>query len=232
MEAIGKHDPRLVAQRQRFDSYLDKAAAKEDFQGLEREKKRVRFEETVPDVPSSTEASSSSGSKSSSSKRESTEDVDDNERGIRAKVQEKRGEKRADDEEPDREVRTKFREKRGEKRPEDGDPEREVRAKVREKRGEKKEFQRKTAVRTWTRQQQQRQQLRRRRRLTRSTLQLSQRTVGENGAMKWMRTGSKILLSAWSFGQAAHVLISSLLETRLWSSGLPGPKWKLNMWSM
>jgi len=35
----------------------------------------------------------SSGSKSSSSKRGSTEDVDDNERGIRAKVQEKRGEK-------------------------------------------------------------------------------------------------------------------------------------------
>ena len=24
----------------------------------------------------------------------------------------------------------------------------------------------------------------------------------------------------------------SLLETRLWRSGLPGPKWKLNMWSM
>ena len=92
-----------MAQRQRFDSYLDKAAAKEDFQDLEREKKRLRFEETVPDVPSNTEASSSSGSKSSnteassssgskssSSKRGSTEDVDDNERGIRAKVQEKR----------------------------------------------------------------------------------------------------------------------------------------------
>ena len=28
------------------------------------------------------------------------------------------------------------------------------------------------------------------------------------------------------------VLILSLLETRLWRSGLPGPKWKLNMWSM
>ena len=64
LEDIGKHDPRLVAQRQRFDSYLDKAAAKEDFQDLEREKKRVRFEETVPDVPNNTEASSSSGSKS------------------------------------------------------------------------------------------------------------------------------------------------------------------------
>ena len=105
---------------------------------LEREKKRVRFEETVPDAPNNAEASSSSGSKSSSSKRGPTEDVEDNERGIRAKVQEKRGEKRADDEEPDREVRAKFREKRGGKRPEDGDPERGVRAKVREKRGEKR----------------------------------------------------------------------------------------------
>ena len=76
LEAIGKHDPRLVAQRQRFHSYLDKAAAKEDFQELEkleREKKRVRFEETVPDVPNKACASSSSGSR----------------------VQEKRGEKRA-----------------------------------------------------------------------------------------------------------------------------------------
>ena len=34
----------FVAQRQIFDSYLDKAAAKEDFQELAREKKRVRFE--------------------------------------------------------------------------------------------------------------------------------------------------------------------------------------------
>ena len=71
LEAIGKHDPRLVAQRQRFDSYLDKAAAKEDFQELEkleREKKRMRPEETVPDVPTDAGASSSSGSKSSGSK--------------------------------------------------------------------------------------------------------------------------------------------------------------------
>ena len=65
LEAIGKHDPRLVAQRQRFDSYLDKAAAEEDFQELdklERDKKRVRFEETVPDAPNDAGASSSSGS--------------------------------------------------------------------------------------------------------------------------------------------------------------------------
>ena len=71
LEAIGKHDPRLVAQRQRFDSYLDKAAAKEDFQEfekLEREKKRMRPEETVPDFPNDAGASSSSGSKSSGSK--------------------------------------------------------------------------------------------------------------------------------------------------------------------
>ena len=130
-----------MAQRQRFDSYLDKAAAKEDFQWLEkleREKKRPRFEETVPDVPNDAGASSCSGSKSSGSKRGSSEDVDDKEREIRAKVQEKRGEKREDNEETDREVRTKFHEQRGEKRPEDGDPEREARAKVREKRGEKR----------------------------------------------------------------------------------------------
>ena len=83
LEAIGKHDPRLVAQRQRFDSYLDKAAAEEDFQELdklERDKKRVRFEETVPDAPNDAGASSSSGSKS---------------RGSKEAQEKKRGEKRA-----------------------------------------------------------------------------------------------------------------------------------------
>ena len=86
LEAIGKHDPRLVAQRERFDSYLDKAAAKEDFQELEkmeREKKRMRPEETVPDVPSNTGASSSSNNTGASSSSGSKE------------AQEKRGGKRA-----------------------------------------------------------------------------------------------------------------------------------------
>ena len=79
LEAIGKHDPRLVAQRERFDSYLDKAAAKEDFQELEkmeREKKRMRPEETAPDVANDAGTSSSSnntGASSSSGSKEAQE---------------------------------------------------------------------------------------------------------------------------------------------------------------
>ena len=75
--------------------------------------------ETAPNG-SSTEASSSSGSKSSSSKRGPTEDVEDPERGVRPKVQEKCGEKRSEDADPERGVRANVREKRWQKRaPED-----------------------------------------------------------------------------------------------------------------
>ena len=48
----GKNAPEVEAQRKRFDAFVDKAAAKEDFQELEkmeREKKRMRPEETAPD---------------------------------------------------------------------------------------------------------------------------------------------------------------------------------------
>jgi len=44
LEAIGKDDPRLGAQKQRFNEFLDKAATKEDSDDVQREKKRVRFE--------------------------------------------------------------------------------------------------------------------------------------------------------------------------------------------
>ena len=44
LEAIGKDDPRLGAQKQRFNEFLDKAATKEDSDEVQREKKRVRFE--------------------------------------------------------------------------------------------------------------------------------------------------------------------------------------------
>ena len=130
----GKGAPEVETQRKRFDSFIDKAATKEDSEELNREKKRVRFEEqdAAPEKPdvddkaqtetapsgssSSAEASSGSGSKSSSSKRGPIEDVEDPERGVRAKVQEKRGEKRSKDADPEREVRAKVREQRGQKR--------------------------------------------------------------------------------------------------------------------
>jgi len=128
-----KRRPEVEAQRKRFDAFIDKAATKEDSEELNREKKRVRFEEqdaapekpdvddkaqteTAPSGSSSTEASSSSGSKSSSSKRGPIEDVEDPERGVRAKAQEKRGEKRSEDADSQREVRAKLQEKRGPKR--------------------------------------------------------------------------------------------------------------------
>ena len=44
----GKNAPGVEAQRKRFDAFVDKAAAKEDFEELEktvREKKRMRSEE-------------------------------------------------------------------------------------------------------------------------------------------------------------------------------------------
>ena len=44
LEAIGKDDPRLDAQKQRFNQFLDKAATKEDADEVQREKKRVRSE--------------------------------------------------------------------------------------------------------------------------------------------------------------------------------------------
>ena len=44
LEAIGKDDLRLGAQKQRFNEFLDKAATKEDSDDVQREKKRVRFE--------------------------------------------------------------------------------------------------------------------------------------------------------------------------------------------
>ena len=44
LEAIGKDDPRLGAQKQRFNEFLDNAATKEDSDEIRREKKRVRFE--------------------------------------------------------------------------------------------------------------------------------------------------------------------------------------------
>ena len=135
LEAIGKNDPRLVAQRQRFDSYLDKAAATEDFQELERGKKRVRFEPSDPDVKSDAPmesegepigqakkvetggepaAASSSSSSSSSGLRRKPQEGEGPEREVRAKVRGKRGEKRAEGEGAEREVRAKVREKRGE----------------------------------------------------------------------------------------------------------------------
>ena len=44
LEAIGKDDPRLGAQKQRFNEFLDKAATKEDSDEMQREQKRVRNE--------------------------------------------------------------------------------------------------------------------------------------------------------------------------------------------
>ena len=44
MKPLGKEDPRLVAQKQRFNEFLDKAATKEDSDEMQREKKRVRSE--------------------------------------------------------------------------------------------------------------------------------------------------------------------------------------------
>ena len=44
LEAIGKDDPRLDAQKQRFNQFLDKAATKEDADEVQREKKKVRNE--------------------------------------------------------------------------------------------------------------------------------------------------------------------------------------------
>jgi len=132
VEAIGKNDQRLVAQRQRFDSYLDKAAAKEDFQELEREKKRVRFEpsdsEGEPigrakkvETGGEPAAASSSSSSSSSGLRRKPQEGEGPEREVRAKVREKRGEKRALDDE-DLNVEPEN-ENRGEKRAlDDEDP--------------------------------------------------------------------------------------------------------------
>ena len=134
MEAIGKHDPRLVAQRQRFDSYLDKAAAKEDsqeFEKLEREKKRMRPEETVPDVPNNTGASSSSGSKEAQDKRgekrapedDGRVDLDEAKLEMARQAAEaglaiarKRGERRSETTVTEREVRARIPESRGQKR--------------------------------------------------------------------------------------------------------------------
>ena len=44
LEAIGKDDPRLGAQKQRFNEFLDKAATKEDSDDVRQERKRVRSE--------------------------------------------------------------------------------------------------------------------------------------------------------------------------------------------
>ena len=65
LDAIGgKHAPEVEAQRKRYDTFVDKAAAKEDSDEL-RDKKRMRSEEVqapAPSDPNSTGASSSSGS--------------------------------------------------------------------------------------------------------------------------------------------------------------------------
>ena len=50
LEAIGKDDPRLDAQKQRFNQFVDKAVAKEDSDELQRDKKRVRFEDQAAPV--------------------------------------------------------------------------------------------------------------------------------------------------------------------------------------
>ena len=50
LEAIGQDDPRLDAQKQRFNQFVDKAAAKEDSEELQRDKKRVRFEDQAAPV--------------------------------------------------------------------------------------------------------------------------------------------------------------------------------------
>ena len=117
LEAIGGKDASGVeAQRKRFDTFIDKAAAKEDSEELKREKKRVRFEdkpsepeksdvddevqmETDPKDEQSNEqrgaeASSSSGSSSSGSKRRPAGEEEDPGRGVRARTAEARGEKR------------------------------------------------------------------------------------------------------------------------------------------
>ena len=81
----GKNAPEVEAQRKRFDAFVDKAAAKEDsheLEKMEREKKRMRPEETAPDTTNDTGASSDSNNTGASSSSGSKE------------AQEKRGAKR------------------------------------------------------------------------------------------------------------------------------------------
>ena len=86
MDSIGgKNAPEVEAQRKRFDAFVDKAAAKEDFEELEktvREKKRMRSEEIhAPDTTS--EAGIPSDSNNTGTSSSSSSNVAQNPRGAK-----------------------------------------------------------------------------------------------------------------------------------------------------
>ena len=137
----GKHAPEVEAQRKRFDAFVDKAAAKEDFEELEesvREKKRMRSEEVhAPD--STSKAGIHSDSNNTGASSSSSSSVVQNPRGAK-RVSENDG--RADLDEAQIEIAKRAAEpgfeimrKRGEKRFETTATEREVRARIPEARG-------------------------------------------------------------------------------------------------
>ena len=121
LEAMGKDDPRLDAQKKRFNTFLDKAAAKEDAQELEREKKKVKTEDQPgdkdkPDTPENVEMQTEA---SSIGLRRRPLGEDEAQRDVRTRVPESRGEKRTDEQNDGREsrqVRFKVPDKQGENR--------------------------------------------------------------------------------------------------------------------
>jgi len=148
LDAIGgKHAPEVEAQRKRYDAFVDKAAAKEDFDELEktaREKKRMRSEEAhAPDTTSEAGIPSdhnSTGAPSSSSSSHVAQAQ--NPRGAK-RVSEDDG--RIDLDEAQIEMAKRAAEsgleimrKRGEKRMGTIVTEREVRARIPEARGQKR----------------------------------------------------------------------------------------------
>ena len=137
LDAIGgKRAPEVEAQRKRYDAFVDKAAAEEDFDEL-RDKKRMRSEEVhapAPSDPASTGASSSSSSShvaqdqnprgaNRMSEDDGRIDLDEAQIGMAKRATEsgleimrKRGEKRMETTSTNREVRAKIPEARGQKR--------------------------------------------------------------------------------------------------------------------
>ena len=140
----GKNAPEVEAQRKRFDAFVDKAAAKEDFEELGntvREKKRMRSDEIhAPDTTSEADIPGDSNNTGTSSS--SSSNVAQNPRGAK-RVSENDG--RADLDEAQIEMAKRAAEsgleimrKRGEERMETTTTEREVRARIPEARGQKR----------------------------------------------------------------------------------------------
>ena len=139
----GKDAPEVEAQRKRSDAFVDKAAAKEDFEELGktvREKKRMRSEEVAPDatseagIPSDSDNTGTSSSSGSNEAQKTRGDKRVSENDGRADLDEAQFEmaKRA------AESGLEILRKRGEERMETIVTEREVRARIPESRGQKR----------------------------------------------------------------------------------------------